>query len=91
MGALRLGIPVRERINRRIARRLHRRFSWADVVVFGHTHEPFRTWLGRTFFFNPGAVSQDEGDAPSVGILTLGHDRPEAEIVPLLDIGGWLC
>lgn len=85
--ACRLGLLTRERINQRIARRLHRCFSWADVVVFGHTHQPFQMWIDRTFFFNPGAVSQDDkGDMPSVGILTLGHDLLETEIVPLPDL-----
>jgi putative phosphoesterase len=95
--AYQLGLLTRERINRGIARRLYRRFPWADVVVFGHTHQPFQTWIDRTFFFNPGAVSQDEGDMPSVGILTLGHDVLETELVPLPDslpqrnIEGQLC
>lgn len=82
----RLGLLTRERINRSIAQRLRRYFPRADVVVFGHTHESFQMWIDRTFFFNPGAVSQDEGDMPSVGILTLGHDLLEAEIVPLPDL-----
>lgn len=85
--AYRLRLLTREQINRRIVRRLHRLFPWADVVVFGHTHQPFQTWRSRTFFFNPGGVSQDEGDMPSLGILSLGPDRVEAEIVPLPDIG----
>ena len=83
--AYQLGLLTRERINRGMARRLHRRFPWADVVVFGHTHRPFQTWIDRTFFFNPGAVAQDEGDTPSVGILIVGRDVLEAELVPLLD------
>jgi len=84
--ACQLGLLTRERINRRIARRLHRRFPWADVVIFGHTHQPFQTWIDGTFFFNPGAVAQDEGRMPSVSILTLGRDVLEAELVPLLDL-----
>lgn len=83
--AYQLGLLTRERINQGIARRLHRRFPWADIVVFGHTHQPFQTWIDHTFFFNAGAVSQDEGDMPSVGILTLGHDLLETELVPLPD------
>jgi putative phosphoesterase len=83
--ACQLGLLTRERINRRLARRMYRRFPWADIVVFGHTHQPFQTWIDRTFFFNPGAVSQNEGDMPSVGILTLGHDLLETELVPLPD------
>ncbi len=84
-GAYHLGLLSRERINRRIARRLRRRFPWADVVVFGHTHQPFRAWMGRAFFFNPGGVAQDRGDVPSVGLLTLRRDSLQAEIIPLLD------
>jgi putative phosphoesterase len=83
--ACQLGLLNRERTNREIARRLHRRFPWADVVIFGHTHRPFQTWIDHTFFFNPGAVSYDEKDPPSVGILTLGHDVLETELVALLD------
>lgn len=95
-GAYKLGLLTRDHINHWMARRLHRRFPWADVVVFGHTHRPFQTWIGRTLFFNPGAVSQAERDMPSVGILTLGHDLLETEIVPLSetlprrDVGGKL-
>jgi predicted phosphodiesterase len=80
-----LGLLSRKQINRWIARRLKRRFPWADVVVFGHTHRPFQRWIDGTLFFNPGAVSQDEESIPSVGILTLGHDLLETEIVLLPD------
>ncbi len=84
--AYKLGFLTRKRINQRIARHLHRRFPQADVVIFGHTHEPFQTWIDRTFFFNPGAVSQEKKDMPSVGILTLGYGVLEARIVPLPDL-----
>ena len=81
--AYQLGLLSRERINRRIAQRLCRRFPRAGVVVFGHSHEPFQAWLGGTFVFNPGAVVRDDEGTPSVGLLTLGRDTLEAEIVPL--------
>ena len=81
--ALKIDVLTRERINWHITRRLQRRFPWADVVVFGHTHEAFETWIGDTFFFNPGAVLPEEDQVPSVGILTLGCNTLEAEIVPL--------
>jgi len=90
--AHRLGVLSRERINRYLANRLHRRFPWADIVVFGHTHRPFQTWIGHTFFFNPGGVSQAQNgkEKPSVGILTIGADLLEAEIVSLCwpEMGG---
>ena len=81
--AYQLGLLSRERVNRRIAQRLCRRFPRADVVVFGHSHEPFQAWLGGTFVFNPGAVVRDDEGTPSVGLLTLGCDALKAEIVPL--------
>lgn len=81
--ALRLGFIDRERINRRIAHRLHRRFPRADVVVFGHSHQSFQGRLGETFFFNPGAVLRDSHLTPSVGLLTLCDQKVTAEIVPL--------
>jgi hypothetical protein len=84
--AYKLGLLTRARINRWIARQLYRRFPWADVVVFGHTHRPYEGWIGQTFFFNPGAVSQTTRDPPSVGLLTLGRDVLDTEIVPLSDL-----
>jgi putative phosphoesterase len=41
------------------AARLHRRFPDADVVVFGHTHEPCaQTGIGGQLLFNPGSPTQ---------------------------------
>lgn len=81
--ALRIGLLTKKRINWHIARRLHRRFPWADVVVFGHTHQPFQAWIDGTFFFNPGAVLRADELMPSLGFLTLGHTALEATIVSL--------
>jgi putative phosphoesterase len=39
-----------------LPRSLHRRFADADVIVFGHTHNPYVARFGRTLLFNPGAV-----------------------------------
>lgn len=83
VAALGLDLLTREQINRCIARRLHRRFPRSDIVVFGHTHRPFQTWIDGTFFFNPGAVCHENNPVPSVGILTLGCESLEAQVVPL--------
>jgi putative phosphoesterase len=32
-----------------------------DVVIFGHTHEPFCETLGGILFLNPGSVTQPRG------------------------------
>ena len=37
------------------------RMARADVVVCGHSHEPFVRKVGRTSFINPGSVGRPEG------------------------------
>jgi putative phosphoesterase len=82
-GAYTLRLLTREKINWRIAHSLHRRFQWADIVVFGHTHKSFQSWLDSTFFFNPGSALPEHDEGPTVGLLTLGRESLEAEIVSL--------
>ncbi len=69
------------KFNRRISRRLHRIFPHADVIIFGHTHAPFEKRLGKTLFFNPGAVAPTQKMRPSIGFLRFWQDRIETEIV----------
>lgn len=78
-----LGLLNRVRLTQRIVRQLGRRFPWADIIVFGHTHKSFQARIGGQFFFNPGAVCQDTVESPSVGLLTLGDEVLEAEIIYL--------
>ncbi|MED6314818.1 MAG: metallophosphoesterase family protein [Verrucomicrobiota bacterium] len=43
-----------------------------DVVLFGHTHEPFCETLGGILFLNPGSVTQPRGGyRPSMVRLTI--------------------
>ena len=43
-----------------------------DVVIFGHTHEPFCETLGGILFLNPGSVTQPRGGyRPSLVRLTI--------------------
>tara|TARA_Y100001934_G_scaffold145389_1_gene174589 strand:- start:1895 stop:2359 length:465 start_codon:yes stop_codon:yes gene_type:complete len=43
-----------------------------DVVIFGHTHEPFCETLGGILFLNPGSVTQPRGGyQPSMVRLTI--------------------
>ena len=43
-----------------------------DVVIFGHTHEPFCETLGGILFLNPGSVTQPRGGyRPSIVRLTI--------------------
>ncbi len=46
------------RPHRGLARALRRRFSDADVIVFGHTHRSHIEVIDGTLLFNPGGVHQ---------------------------------
>lgn len=62
----RLQAPLRERLKR----------IEPDVVVFGHTHQPFCETLGGVLFLNPGSVTQPRGDyRPSMVRLTIDHRK----------------
>ncbi len=55
-----------------------------DVVVFGHTHKPFKQWDNGVLFFNPGAAGPRRFSLPvSVGILRLEAGRVNGEIITL--------
>jgi len=73
--------------NRKIARRLHKTYPDADVIVFGHTHAPYKKQLGNTLFFNPGAVADTRKNGPSIGYLRFWDDIVEAKIYPLRQDG----
>lgn len=48
----------------------------ADVVVFGHSHEPFLKQIGKTLFVNTGSVGRpDDGDPrATAAILRIGRN-----------------
>jgi putative phosphoesterase len=75
--------PSKDLLNPRIAHRLAQLYPEADLIVFGHSHRPYRVWRNRTLFFNPGAVCPTPRRSPSVGKLYLGSDAVDAEIIPL--------
>ncbi len=53
-----------------------------DVVVFGHSHRPYRERLGSTLLFNPGSAGPRRFSLPrSVGLLRIGPRRVDARIV----------
>jgi uncharacterized protein len=56
----------------------------ADVVVFGHTHKPFRETIGGTLFFNPGYAGKSRfGLERSVAILHCSGKEIRAEYLKL--------
>jgi uncharacterized protein len=56
----------------------------ADVIVFGHTHRPLVSRLGKQLFVNPGAAGPKRFNlTPSVGRLTITRGIAEVEIVDI--------
>ena len=55
-----------------------------DVVVFGHSHQPFNKQIGDTLYFNPGSPN-DMVSAPycSYGILEIKSGTVTGKIVKL--------
>jgi hypothetical protein len=83
-----LGRDEKSRFNRRTARHLTARYPRADVIVFGHTHRAYVTWVEETLVVNPGAVCPTRGERPTVVRMALDGGESCVEIVPLdVDLG----
>ena len=55
-----------------------------DVLIFGHSHQPFAQKIGATLFFNPGSAGPKRFSLPrSVGLLEIDKGRARARLVPL--------
>jgi len=58
-----------------------------DILIFGHSHRPYREQHGGTLLFNPGSAGPRRFTLPrTVGLLTLTESDVEAEIVSLEEI-----
>lgn len=55
-----------------------------DVVIFGHSHQPFNKMIGGVLYFNPGSPT-DEVFAPyrSYGILEISETGIKGKIIKL--------
>ena len=57
-----------------------------DVVMFGHTHEPFARYFGKTLYFNPGSAGRKRFDLPrTVSLMEIRGDKISYEFVNLED------
>jgi uncharacterized protein len=68
--------------------KLHETFPEAEIIVYGHTHQPLLELVERTVtVMNPGAAGAARFDLkPSVGIMELEPGiPPRARLVPLTD------
>ena len=57
-----------------LAERVKELFPDADIIIFGHSHEPTNRYIGKTLLFNPGRARN------SFGLLTIGEEI-KAEIL----------
>ena len=57
-----------------LAGRVKEMFPDADIIIFGHSHEPTKQFIGGTLLFNPGRARN------SFGLLTIGEEI-KAEIL----------
>ena len=46
-------------------------FAEVDIVVFGHSHMPLYTKLGKTVLFNPGSLRKPHNPPGTVGIIEI--------------------
>jgi len=57
-----------------------------DVLVFGHTHRPYRKWVGKILYINPGSPTVPLPPymvKPSVAMLRITKEWVEAEVIQL--------
>ena len=50
----------------------------AQLVLFGHTHQPYTAYHGGIYYLNPGSLGHPRAGAPSYGVV----DITAAGIVP---------
>ena len=56
----------------------------ADIVIFGHSHQPHNEFHDDTLFFNPGSAGPRRFKLPiSVGRLAISDGKPHGEILLL--------
>ena len=60
-----------------------REFPDVDVVVYGHSHEPYFKMHNGVLLFNPGSVLPRAGDTGSVGMLEISANAIKGKIIPL--------
>lgn len=55
-----------------------------DILIFGHSHRPYRQQLNRTLLFNPGSAGPRRFNLPrTVGLLTFSQAKIESRIISL--------
>ena len=64
--------------------RVRREFDDVDIIVFGHSHEPFNQTISGVLMFNPGSPTvRASAPWPSYGIIDIG-ETIDARIIRLM-------
>jgi len=65
-----------------LANRVLREFENVQVIIFGHSHQPYCQYVGDVLLFNPGAINLKKKGSPigSVGIIEVSS-KIEAKII----------
>lgn len=64
------------------------RFPDADLVVFGHSHQPLIEAVGESLAVNPGSAGPGRFGLPvTVAVATLEGGKVEAELIQLIQRG----
>jgi putative phosphoesterase len=51
------------------------------VIVFGHSHQPHREWVGGRLLFNPGSLFADRfSKGRTYGLITVDGGHIEAQV-----------
>jgi putative phosphoesterase len=55
-----------------------------DIVIFGHSHKPYQTNVGKSLLFNPGSAGPRRFSLPrTVGLMQLNATEISAQIIDL--------
>jgi hypothetical protein len=56
-------------------------FPQADIILYGHTHEPEKRWRNHTLLLNPGQGYATVGYPATYGLLNIDDSGVEARIL----------
>jgi uncharacterized protein len=60
-------------------------FSGVDVIVFGHSHEPYIKMHDGVLLFNPGSIVVRNGQPGTMGLLEISDRAIKGRILPVAE------
>lgn len=84
LGGIEIGIMHGQQLGSPKPAAVAAEFPGADLVLFGHTHQPLIERVGQTLAVNPGSAGPRRFSLPvSIALATVRDGRVEAELVTL--------